>query len=344
MNKLLKLNLKKWLTIKEAAKSLSISVGEKVTEADVLRFALDGHLTLSVYFVNGAVARRGEIVSLEDTNWTLIPQPLNAPGIVILEQDPELPPAVMPQRLQELVRENPQMTELGLTPLMTSVPAGQDCYINLGEEIFHISGGVWDLPLIGYEQVDVEDAYQQKTKGPAVALRGTNGAFVRDDIYVYQLQEICEDSPDTTGTQSIFKLVTQLLHGDEKRRNEAKEQLQQHGEDRTKDCEVGRRYEPAEGLPEGSVLVVRTSSLREFMETHLTDEAQPEKPLHASERKSVGQIIAALAAMAKLDLSSEYKTTSIMRAAAAEKGLELPNSNETIVKFLRFAHARDGKA
>lgn len=344
MNKLLKLNLKKWLTIKDAAKSLSISAGQKVTEADVLRFALDGHLTLSVYFVNGAVARRGEIVPFEETHWTLIPQPTNTQGMVILEDDPELPSAVMPPRLQELVRKKQKMVELGLMPIMTSVPAGKGQYINLGDEIFHIGGGVWDLPFIGYERLDVEDAYQQNTNGPAVALQGTNGTFVRDDSYVYQLQESCEDKPDMEGTRTVFKLLTQLLHGDEKLSNEAKEQLQQYGEDRAKHCEVGRCYEPAEGLPEDSILVVRTSSLREFVETHLTDEAQPEKALHASERKSVGQIIAVLAAMAKLDLSSEYKTTSIMRAAAAEKGLELPNSNETIVKFLRFAHARDGKA
>lgn len=340
MNKLLKLNLKKWLTIKDAAKSLSISAGQKITQADVLRFALDGHLTLSVYFVNGAVARRGEIVPFEETHWTLIPQPTNTQGIVTLEDDRELPPAVMPPKLQELVRNNQKMVELGLMPIMTSVPAGKDQYINLGDEIFHIRGGVWDLPFIGFERLDVEDAYQQNTNGPAVALQGTNGTFVCDDSYVYQLQESCEDKPDMEVTRTVFK----LLHGDEKLSNEAKEQLQQYGEDRAKHREVGRCYEPAEGLPEDSILVVRTSSLREFVETNLTDEAQPEKPLHASERKSVGQIIAVLAAMAKLDLSSEYKTTSIMRAAAAEQGLELPNSNETIVKFLRFAHARDGKA
>ncbi len=45
------LKLKEWLTVKDTAKRLSISVGEDVTEADILRLALDGHLTLSVYFV-----------------------------------------------------------------------------------------------------------------------------------------------------------------------------------------------------------------------------------------------------------------------------------------------------
>ena len=44
--------LKKWLTIPETAKHLSIMFGEEVQEADVLRLGLDRHLKLSVNFVN----------------------------------------------------------------------------------------------------------------------------------------------------------------------------------------------------------------------------------------------------------------------------------------------------
>ena len=51
-------NLKKWLSISETAQHLSIVFGEKVSEADVLRLALDKRLQLSVYFVNGVLARR----------------------------------------------------------------------------------------------------------------------------------------------------------------------------------------------------------------------------------------------------------------------------------------------
>lgn len=49
--------LKEWLTVPDAARYLSIAFGEEVTDADVLRLALDGHLKLSVNFVNHAVAR-----------------------------------------------------------------------------------------------------------------------------------------------------------------------------------------------------------------------------------------------------------------------------------------------
>ena len=79
MSKLLK--LKQWLTVPDAAKYLTGACEEIVTEADVLRFALDGQLTLSVFFVNKAIGRlarcdtstqpmtlmsEGEVVVLED--------------------------------------------------------------------------------------------------------------------------------------------------------------------------------------------------------------------------------------------------------------------------------------
>jgi len=53
------LKLKKWLTIPEAARHLSNLFEEEVSEADVLRLALDRHLKLSVYFVNHTYARQG---------------------------------------------------------------------------------------------------------------------------------------------------------------------------------------------------------------------------------------------------------------------------------------------
>lgn len=55
MSKLLK--LKEWVTVPEAAKRLTIVCGEEVGEADILRFALDGHLKLSSFFPNEALAK-----------------------------------------------------------------------------------------------------------------------------------------------------------------------------------------------------------------------------------------------------------------------------------------------
>jgi hypothetical protein len=52
----LKLRLREWLTVDEAVQPLSAILDEQVTEADVLRLALDGHLKLSVYLPEETVA------------------------------------------------------------------------------------------------------------------------------------------------------------------------------------------------------------------------------------------------------------------------------------------------
>lgn len=56
-NKLFK--LKPWLNIPATAKYLSNLFEEEVSEADVLQFGLDGHLKLSVLFVNDVTAIKG---------------------------------------------------------------------------------------------------------------------------------------------------------------------------------------------------------------------------------------------------------------------------------------------
>ncbi len=58
MNKLHK--LREWLTVSEAARHLADVMHEPVTEADVLRLALDGHLALSVNFPTEVSAKRGK--------------------------------------------------------------------------------------------------------------------------------------------------------------------------------------------------------------------------------------------------------------------------------------------
>lgn len=62
MSKLFK--LKQWLTLLDTAKYLTSLFEEEVNEADVLQLVLNGHLKLSVNFVNHAVVRRAKWISI----------------------------------------------------------------------------------------------------------------------------------------------------------------------------------------------------------------------------------------------------------------------------------------
>ncbi|WP_323109460.1 hypothetical protein [Pectobacterium carotovorum] len=54
-------NLRKWLSLDESAKYLERKINEQVAITDILRFALDGHLILSVNLQSPKIAKKVEI-------------------------------------------------------------------------------------------------------------------------------------------------------------------------------------------------------------------------------------------------------------------------------------------
>jgi hypothetical protein len=119
------LNLKHWLTVPDAARHLSMLLGEDVTEADVLRLALDRHLTLSVNFVNHTMGRCGRVVSSGDANWITVPS---------LSGDRQV-------RLP-----------------VSGMQIAEDKFLQLDKVVTAIDG-VWDLTMLGAEHTDVEHKY-----------------------------------------------------------------------------------------------------------------------------------------------------------------------------------------
>jgi hypothetical protein len=188
MSKLLK--LLEWVTVPDAARHLSIVLGEEVSEANILRLALDGQITLSVNFVNNTRARRGSVIPLSEAK--------TEPGMPVpgIDSYDVVLGLVLPDRERVLV---------------------------LDKDVVSLSG-VWDLPMIGSELLDVESRYQHLTNGPRVTLAGIEGAYVqRSDGDMCQLQA-------HFGDNEYF----------------SKERLKEPLSHR-------HNYYPAEGLPEVSV-------------------------------------------------------------------------------------------
>ena len=286
-------NLKEWLTVAEAARHLAIVFGEEVTEADVLRLALDGRLRLSAYFVNHATARCGKIVRYskadleadvavgkfsKDLKWTTFPPEIVAtlPGI------PD------------------EMKGKPMTYLM-SLRIDDNRYVTLGDKVTTIEG-VWDLPMIGAEQLDVEHEYQNLTGGPAVTLSNIEGAFVEGcDGQICQLQADYDDNEFQAGSRAQLEELKQHIAEKDIGSEEAGKLMNRHKENRKKFLEerksqsVSEHYHPAGGLPlDDSVLVVRTNALRQFEEAMNGTPVSPEKPITTTERNTLLTVIAAL--------------------------------------------------
>jgi hypothetical protein len=287
--------LKEWLTVSEAAKHLSGIFEEDVTEADVLRLALDRRLKLSVNFVNHTRARSGKVVSWEETEWKLFPA---LPGIFDADKEnTSLNVANIPPKLEALYNQIPIEKRGEYVPLMRGLSIDDKRFLEFDEKITTLTG-IWDLPMIGNEKLDVEHEYQRLTNGPTVTLCGLDGSFVEGlNGQICQLQEDWGN-----GSQQEKKLAE------------------------GKDYNDPARYFPAGGLPSDAVLVIRTATLRQF------EQLVTEKPtVTVSDNTLVATIAALLASFPK----GKQPSGKDLERAASSVGVSV--SDDSIRKALNLA-------
>lgn len=308
-------NLKEWLTVADAAQHLSIAFGEDVGEADVLRLALDGHLRLSVNFVNHTRARCGEVVGYEDAKWSEFPAELAATFPNIPNEAKGMP-----------------------LPYMTSLNIDGKRFLNLSDELTTLRG-VWDLPMIGNEKLDVEHEYQNLTAGPAVTLQGLDGAFVEgSDGQICQLQESFEENEYQPGSIAQLEKLKEHIASNDIKSAEAESLLSRHKEQRKEFLEKQRatpakaNYYPAGGLPKDAVIVVRTEALREFEQTVTGEPNGTRKPIGTSERKSLLTIIAALCDYSAIEPQERGAASQI---AKLTEDIGVAISDDTVRRWLK---------
>ncbi|WP_431127588.1 hypothetical protein [Variovorax paradoxus] len=316
MSKLLR--FKEWLTLEEAARHLAIMFGEQVTEADVLRLGLDGHLRLSVNFVNHTKGRRGRVAKYTRAALNAAMESDNLPtDLEWITWPAELTKS---QSFPEAVRGKP------ITSLV-SLNLDDERYLTLGDHIGSLEG-VWDLAMVGGERLDLEHSFQRLTGGPAVTLQTLDGAFVqREEDEIWQLQESFDDNEFQKGSTAQLERLKRHIAQNGIARAEAESLLAKHKEDRKKFVAdrmlqpALERYYPAGGLPHDAVVVVRTSALLDFQQR--SNDRRDEKPLGERERNTLLRIIGVLSKEAGLDLTKPSKAGAAMESWAASMGVDL---------------------
>lgn len=293
-------NLKEWLTVADAARHLSIVFGEDVTEADVLRLALDGHLTLSVNFVNETVATRGAVV--------LNSKAKVVPGIRVGGEEPYF--------------------------VMLGYRLNRDEIVQFDDHHTYIRD-VWDLCMLECEKFDVEEWFYREIGGPSVDRFSLEGAMVtKGDGDIYRLEEEMEKpTKESFDKQSglILNGLMNYIARDSIGDDEAKRLIDEHNERRKSIWEdKSLNYFPASALPTDSVLVVRTEALREF-EHSVNVASNVDKPMTTSERNSLLTIIAALCDYSAIKPQERGAASQI---AKMTEELGAPVSDDTVRRVL----------
>jgi len=252
--------LKSWLTISDTASYLSAVFEENVTSADVLQLSLEGHLTLSVHLVNHAKIKRGTVTHLNDTEMFIrkagVKYAVNnhATEDGVEEEARRLSGTFTISEIDKLSDQLSSALRKGeyfLCPRGDQV--SEDKYIRFDCEVTTASG-IWDLPMVGAEELDVQHYLQLLTDGPEVTLLCLGGALLADEHgNLYQLQDSFNRDTVKATKQKALKAkgldaTNVILH----------------------DSDI---YYPAGRLPEDGALVVRRKNLDAFIAS--LDEPEP---------------------------------------------------------------------
>lgn len=299
------------MTVGETTKHLSAVLGEEVHKKDIYRLALDGHLVLSINFINHAYAKLGELVGFEGVTWYT-------------------------SELGEFLRS--LYKDLNIPDkVMRSLNLDDERFINLDSAVRSIRG-VWDLLMVGGERLDIEHLYQFELGGPGVTLTYLDGSFVHRGDQVAQIQESFDDNEFQDGSDAQKKKMEEMITREQIPLDQAEKMRSAFNADRNKYLDKkskGKReddYFPAGGLPDDALLVVKTTEIMNFLLSLDSSGSQKEKPLRSKERNTLLVMIAALCREIGIDYSQKGVTSAI-EMITDKHGT--PISDDTIRKVLK---------
>ena len=144
---------------------------------------------------------------IEQCAFSILPSSLRDPKVLL-----DLPRKAVPYA--DLDKLAPDIREAMNTGELVLLPEGlryrEKEFLVLDDAVDLISG-VWDLPMVGGEALDVEHRYQMETGGPSVTLLNLEGAFVERDNVVCQLQDTFDDNEYGSGDHLEQRILEENL-------------------------------------------------------------------------------------------------------------------------------------
>lgn len=217
-------------------------------------------------------------------------------SVLLNKLSPEVQSELLSNMIEQVIIDHRRQSE----KFGGKVPPSTDSFRG---KVFTIKD-VWDLPMLGTERLDIEHKYQMLTDGPEITLTGLDGAFVeREDGVIFQVQESFDkkwidyqNSEESKKKRLDFysKALDKRIANKEIDDKEAEKLLNQRRINLDKPRKYDDNFFPADGLPEDSVLVVRTQALIDLQERLSQVDSDKSKPLDSRAETTYLNIIGAM--------------------------------------------------
>lgn len=298
MSKLLK--LKECLTLDEAVLYISKVIDEPVSIADLYRFAFDGHVTLSINFVNCGFGLQGKWLKSEDIEYRF-------------EVDTNI--------------IDPKKDYCPKAPKPNEMRVSEDEWISWEDDIEPLTG-VWDLTMKGEEAFDVKDYYHKLTSGVSVTQAYTRGILLQQGEVVCQLyRRFYSDEYNVSDLYEQIYPPRKIEISDTGEIIKAKARVPSPSDVKGLDIThymffnkiiknvIGIYFVPCSSLKEQNDVqfVIKTKELNRFIQS-LEDTPQEAKPLHDKERTTLLVLLASMLNKANFDLNERGIAGKIQRA------------------------------
>ena len=256
-------SLKKWLTIDETEKYLTMIFGEAVSRADIMRLVLDEQLTLSANLVNGAYATHGQVVDIGNAD-SFMSNERSVGGVTYH--------SMMNDMLGDIRKvegiDMPPESQPYRTITANEIRDGE--FFN--KRKFCSIEGVWDLVMSGDNKHNIEHEYQYLTNGPEVTLMSIDGIYLeKPDGTTCNLQVSFDENEYQAGSQAHLNSVDALINFGDLREDKISELRVETDAARDKYLSEKKNkkreddYHPASQLPDDAVLVIRTGAIQELI-------------------------------------------------------------------------------
>jgi hypothetical protein len=256
-------SLKKWLTIDETEKYLTMIFGETVSRTDIMRLVLDEQLTLSANLINGAYAIQGEVVGIDAAD-------------SFMSNDFTIGGITYHRMMNEMLGDIRKVEGIDMPPESQPYRTITANEIRDGEffnrrEFSHIYG-VWDLVMSGENEHNIEYEYQYLTNGPEATMMSIDGIYLeKPDGTTCNLQVSFDENEYQTGSQAHLDSVDLLINSGDlstskvtKLRAETDAARSKYLSDKN-NRKKEHDYHPASVLPADAVLVIRTGAIQELI-------------------------------------------------------------------------------